>query len=176
MTPIVRLAAETDAVAIAEIYNEGISERIATFETEERSGIDIKRALIEKGWRFPTVILERDSHIVAVAWSSEYRPRVCYAGVVEFSVYTRSQARGTGAGTAVMQELIRQCEARGYWKMLSRVFPENIASLSLCRKLGFREVGVYHRHGRLEGKWRDCVIVEKLLGEAARSRFDVLRY
>ena len=65
--------------------------------------------------------------------------------------------------------LIEVAEARGLWKLVSRVFPENEASLSLCRSLGFREVGVYRRHGRLDGSWRDVVIVERLLGAAARE-------
>jgi len=62
--------------------------------------------------------------------------------------------------------LIAECEARGYWKLLSRIFPQNEASLALARSLGFREVGVYRRHGQLEGEWLDCVIVEILLGAA----------
>jgi phosphinothricin acetyltransferase len=62
--------------------------------------------------------------------------------------------------------LIAEAERRGYWKLVSRVFPENEASLALCRSLGFREVGVYRRHGRLDGEWRDVVIVELLLGDA----------
>lgn len=70
------------------------------------------------------------------------------------------------AGRAALGALIAACEARGFW--VSRVFPENAASRALCRAHGFREVGVYERHGRLDGAWRDCVIVEKLLGDAAR--------
>jgi phosphinothricin acetyltransferase len=62
-----------------------------------------------------------------------------------------------------MGALIAECRARGYWKLVSRVFPENGASLGLCRALGFREVGVYRRHAQLDGEWRDCVIVELLL-------------
>ena len=65
-----------------------------------------------------------------------------------------------------MQGLIDECERRGLWKLVSRVFPENEASLALCRSLGFREVGVYRRHAKLDGEWRDVVIVERLLGEA----------
>jgi phosphinothricin acetyltransferase len=61
--------------------------------------------------------------------------------------------------------LVDAARAAGLWKLVSRVFPENTASLTLLRRLGFREVGVYHRHGRLDGVWRDCVIVEKLLDE-----------
>ena len=63
-----------------------------------------------------------------------------------------------------VQGLIDECERRGLWKLVSRVFPENEASLALCRSLGFREVGVYRRHAKLDGEWRDVVIVERLLG------------
>jgi phosphinothricin acetyltransferase len=59
--------------------------------------------------------------------------------------------------------LIDEAKARGWWKLLSRIFPENLASRKLCTALGFREVGIYEKHGRLDGKWRDTVIVEKLL-------------
>jgi L-amino acid N-acyltransferase YncA len=74
-----------------------------------------------------------------------------------------------GGGRLVLEALISEAERRGFWKLLSRIFPENAASRRLCATLGFREVGVYHRHGRLEGRWMDCVIVERLLGAAARD-------
>ena len=67
-----------------------------------------------------------------------------------------------------MRALIAACEERGFWKLVSRVFPENGATLALHRDLGFREVGVYRRHGKLDGTWRDTVIVELLIGDAAR--------
>ena len=63
---------------------------------------------------------------------------------------------------------MRECEGRGMWKLLSRVFPENEASRKLLAKVGFREVGTYRRHAKLDGAWRDTVIVERLIGEAAR--------
>ncbi|MGI8825237.1 MAG: arsinothricin resistance N-acetyltransferase ArsN1 family A [Chloroflexota bacterium] len=156
-----------DAAAIAWIYNQGIDDRMATFETEPRSDHDMRAGLKERGERFPTVVAERDGRIVGCAWASSYRSRSCYAGVGEFSVYTERSARGTGVGRVVLAALIEECEQRGFWKLVSRIFPENIASLALCRRLGFREVGIYRRHAKLDGEWRDCVIVEKLLGEAA---------
>jgi phosphinothricin acetyltransferase len=88
--------------------------------------------------------------------------------VAEFSVYVARDARGTGAGRAAMDALVGECESRGIWKLLSRVFPENEASRRLLAKVGFREVGTYRRHGKLDGQWRDTVIVERLIGEAAR--------
>jgi phosphinothricin acetyltransferase len=162
-----RLASRDDAAAIAEIYSQGIEERIATFETEPRTADDIIAALEERGERFPTVVAELDGRVVAWAAASLYRSRPCYAGIGEYSVYVHRSARGIGAGKVVLEALFRESEARGLWKLVSRIFPENVASLALCRATGFREVGVYRRHARLDGEWRDCVIVEKLLGEAA---------
>jgi L-amino acid N-acyltransferase YncA len=162
-----RLARPDDAAAIAEIYNQGIEERIATFETEPRTPEQIVAALAERGEHFPTVVAERSGQIIAWAAAGSYRSRPCYAGIGEYSVYVHRLARGTGAGKVVLEALFTACEARGIWKLVSRIFPENVASLALCRATGFQEVGVYRRHAKLDGEWRDCVIVEKLLGEAA---------
>ena len=160
-----RLATVDDAAAIAAIYNEGIADRIATFETEPRSREQIARQLEEKGERYPTVVVARDGQIVAWASAGPYRSRPAYAGVAEHSVYAARAARGTGAGRAALESLIRAYAERGFWKILSRIFPENVASLRLHERCGFRVVGVYRRHGKLEGAWRDCVIVERLLDE-----------
>jgi L-amino acid N-acyltransferase YncA len=166
---VVRLATVSDAASIARIYNEGIEERIATFETEPRTAAQIEAQLIDKGDRYPTVVVERDRRVVAWAAVGAYRARPCYAGTGEHSVYVERAARGSGAGRAALQGLLRACRERGFWKLVSRIFPENRASLLLHERVGFRIVGVYHRHGRLEGQWRDCVIVEKLLDDSEGS-------
>jgi phosphinothricin acetyltransferase len=165
----VRHATIDDAAAIARIHNQGIEERNATFETEPRTTLTVQALLREKGERFPTIVVVRDELVVAWAAAGSYSTRPCYAGIAEFSVYTERSARGTGAGMAAMQALFAACEERGFWKLVSRVFPENSASLALLRKMGFREVGIYRRHARLDGIWRDCIIVEKLIGEAAKA-------
>lgn len=156
-----RPARPADAEAIAAIYNEGIEDRLATFETRPRSAADVVRWL-EDG--FPLVVVEDDGGVIAWASAPPYRPgREAYAGVAEFSVYAARSARGRGAGRAAMEALVAEARARGFWKLVSRIFPENQASLALCRALGFREVGVYRRHGKLDGEWRDVVVVELLL-------------
>jgi phosphinothricin acetyltransferase len=160
-----RAARTDDAAAIARIYNEGIEDRIATFDTDPRASEDIVSWLEEE---LPLVVVEKDSEVVAWAAAHRYRERAAYAGVGDFSVYVTRRARRRGFGRAAVEALIAECERRGMWKLVSRIFPENEASLALCRSLGFREVGVYRRHARLDGEWRDCVIVERLLGEAAR--------
>jgi phosphinothricin acetyltransferase len=168
MRATARHAEPADAASIARIYNEGIADRIATFETELRTAADITRLLARRGERWPTVVVERDGEVVAWAGASEYRPRVCYAGIGEFSVYVARERRGEGAGRIAMEALVAACEARGMWKLVSRVFPENGPSRRLLARVGFREVGTYRRHAKLDGVWRDAVIVERLLGEAAR--------
>ena len=160
---VVRLARADDAAAIATIYNEGIADRVATFETEPRTPEQIARQLADKGDRYPTVVVDRGGQIVAWASAGSYRNRPAYAGVAEHSVYVARGARGTGAGRAALEGLIRAYAQRGFWKILSRIFPENTASIRLHERCGFRVVGVYRRHGKLEDEWRDCVIVERLL-------------
>ena len=170
MTLRARPARVEDASGIARIYNQGIGERIATFETRPRTTAEIADALRQKADRFPTVVVELDGHLVGWAGASEYRARDCYAGIAEFSVYVDREARRHGVGRAAMEALVVACEARGLWKLVSRVFVENEPSLVLLRGCGFREVGVYRRHAKLDGVWRDVVIVERLLGEAGGTR------
>jgi phosphinothricin acetyltransferase len=156
-----RPATSGDADAIAAIYNEGIVDSIATFETRLRTADDIRAWLAS---RFPVIVVaDADGHVVAFASTSEYRPRACYAGVAECSVYVARASRGRGAGRLALEALIASARSAGFWKLVSRVFPENTASRALIGRLGFREVGVYHRHGQLHGIWRDVVIVERLL-------------
>jgi L-amino acid N-acyltransferase YncA len=92
-----------------------------------------------------------------------YSDRPCYAGIGEFSVYVAREQRGGGTGRVLVEALAQACREKGFWKLVSRVFPENQASRALCRATGFREVGVHHRHARLDGEWRDVVVVERLL-------------
>lgn len=164
---IARLAIPADADAIAAIHNQGIAARIATFQTAPRSAETVARQLAGKGDRYPTVVIERDGQIVAWASVGAYRDHDWYAGIGEHSVYVDRAHRQIGAGLAALDALCAACAQRGFWKLLSRIFPENKASLALHERAGFRVVGVYERHGKLDGEWRDCVIVEKLLGEGA---------
>ncbi len=155
-----RPATPSDASAIARTYNEGIEERIATFETRPRAPEDIVR------WFdgvHPIVVVEAEGEVIAFASTSTYRPRDCYAGIAEFSVYVARKTRGRGAGRLAMLALMDAARQAGFWKLVSRVFPENEASRALLQSVGFREVGHYERHAQLDGAWRDVVIVERLL-------------
>ena len=160
-----RPATPADAPAIAGIYNQGIVDRVATFETEPRSPEDIA-AWFTSGRLI--IMAEGAQGVVAFTASFPYSARPCYAGINEFSVYVARDCRGTGAGRAVLGALIEAASAHGLHKLTSRVFPENTASRSLLKRLGFDEIGIHRRHGKLDGVWRDCVIVELLIGDAAR--------
>jgi phosphinothricin acetyltransferase len=155
-----RPAMRSDAPAIAQIYNAGIEDRVATFETRLRSAEDVRAWFDDP---HPIVVVEDGSTIVGFASTSSYRARACYAGIAEFSVYIAREARGRGAGRLAMETLIAEATRAGYWKLLSRVFVENGASRGLLRALGFREVGIYEQHAQLDGVWRDVVIVERLI-------------
>ena len=158
--PGTRAAVPEDAARIAEIYNQGIEDRVATFETESRRATDILAWFARP---YPIVVVERAGRVDAFAALSAYRDRACYAGIAEFSVYVAREARGQGLGGAAMTALLHAAAAAGFWKLVSRVFVENKGSRRLLARVGFREVGVYEKHGQLDGVWRDVVIVERLI-------------
>lgn len=163
MSFVARTATPEDAEAITRIYNEGIRDRVGTFETRERTPDEVRQWF---NGRHPIVVVEAGpGEVVAFASTSAYRPRECYAGIADFSVYVSRARRGHGAGRVAMEALIDAARDAGLWKLVSRVFVENTASRTLLGSVGFREVGVYHKHARLDGRWRDAVVVERLIPE-----------
>jgi L-amino acid N-acyltransferase YncA len=161
MTLAARPASPDDAPILAQIYNEGIEDRVGTFETRPRTVDDVA------AWFdgiHPIVVVEAEGQgVIAFASTSSYRSRDCYAGIAEFSVYVARSARGQGAGTVAMRALLEAVKPAGIWKLVSRIFVENAASRRLMASMGFREVGIYEKHARLDGQWRDVVIVERLI-------------
>ncbi len=158
-----RPARRDDAPAITEIYNQGIEDRIATFETAPRAVADILPWFDHA--RGFVCVTDLSGEVLGYAVAHPYSDRCCYRGVAEFSVYVRRSGRGRGVGRVAMGALIEAARAEGLWKLMSRVFPENRASLSLMARMGFKEIGVHEKHGKLEGAWKDCVIVERLIPE-----------
>ncbi|WP_159013957.1 arsinothricin resistance N-acetyltransferase ArsN1 family A [Acidisoma sp. S159] len=164
-TLLARPATASDVPAVTAIYNEGIADRVATFETQPRTPEQVAGRITG---RYPVVVVvNKVGQIVAWASTSSYRDRDCYSGIAEFSVYVGRVHRGQGAGRVALAALLEIAETAGFWKLLSRIFVENTPSRKLCSSLGFSEVGIYRRHAKLDDTWRDVVIVERLLGEAA---------
>jgi L-amino acid N-acyltransferase YncA len=165
--PTLRPAARADAPALAQIYNEGIEGREATFETRPREPGEVV-AWIEEGLPFLVAVASDGGAVLGFARLSAYSDRCVYDGVGEHGVYVAGAARGRGVGRALLLGLCDAAERAGYYKLTSRVFASNAASRAVHRAAGFEEVGIQRRHGRLDGEWRDCVLVERLLGEAAQ--------
>lgn len=159
----IRTAGLNDAAAIAEIYNQGIEDRVATYETRLRSAEDQQARLESIAGRFPAIVAQIDGAIVGWAAAGPYRERECYRGIGECSMYVHRDWRRRGVGDLLLAGLISEAERLRLWKLLSRIFPFNEASRALCRKHGFREVGVYQKHAQLDGRWLDVVIVERLI-------------
>ena len=161
----VRPAVSADAARVAAIYNQGIEDRIATFETSPRSESDVAEWLAPG--LLPVLVAERDGTVLGFARVSEYSDRCVYSGVGELGVYVDRSARGAGVGRALLASLAEASERAGLYKLIGRIFSDNEPSLAAHRAAGFREVGVQQRHGRLDEEWKDVVLVERLLGEAA---------
>jgi L-amino acid N-acyltransferase YncA/DNA-binding transcriptional ArsR family regulator len=151
----VRAMDEGDRGAVARIYEEGIATRLATFETAVPA--DLGAAwLPDHRW-----VAEVDGQVAGWAALAPVSTRACYAGVVETSVYVAEAFRGRRVGVALVDRQVRAADAAGLWTLQAQIFPENRASLRLHRSAGFRTVGVRERIGRLDGEWRDTVLVER---------------
>jgi L-amino acid N-acyltransferase YncA len=143
--------------AVLAIYEEGIATGDATFETAPPGWPAWDRGHLA-GHR---LVASRDGGVVGWAALSPVSERCAYAGVAEASVYVAAAAAGQGIGRALLAELVRRAEADGIWTVQAGVFPENTASLALHHRCGFRTVGVRERLGKLDGVWRDVVLLER---------------
>jgi phosphinothricin acetyltransferase len=151
-----------DAAAVADIYNEGIRGRGATFQTAERAADDVAR-WVEQDARYPVVVGERNGAVVGWARASSYSEFPAYSGVGELGIYVAESARGGGVGRTLVDALADAARERGYWKLIAKVFPTNEGSIALLHRCGYRDVGVHLRHGQLDGEWRDVLLLEKSL-------------
>jgi L-amino acid N-acyltransferase YncA len=140
------------------VYEEGCATGDATFETEapewERWDASHLRAC-------RLVALADGGRVAGWAALSPVSARKVYAGVAEVSVYVGDAFRGRGVGRALLEALVRESESEGIWTLQAGIFPENVASVALHRACGFREVGRRERVGRLRGRWRDTVLLER---------------
>jgi L-amino acid N-acyltransferase YncA len=153
---LIRAFEQRDWPAVQAIFEEGIATRRATFETEAPSWEDWDGAHLSL-----RLVAEEDGEVLGWAALTPYSDRECYRGVAESSVYVAERGRGRGIGRALMERLVRDSEEAGFWTLQAGVFPENEESLALHRRCGFRVVGVRERIGRLDGEWKDVVLLER---------------
>jgi L-amino acid N-acyltransferase YncA len=153
----VRVTEATDWPAVQAIYAEGIATRQATFETEVPSWTEWDAAHLCDH----RLVAEVDGEVVGWAALSPVSRRPCYAGVTEGSVYVSAARRGQGVGSSLLHALVEGAARAGIWTIQTSIFPENVASIALHRRAGFRVVGTRERIGQLGGTWRDTVLLER---------------
>jgi L-amino acid N-acyltransferase YncA len=158
----IRDAAPADAGRVAEIFNEGVEDRVATFETRLADAEGAARWISED----VLIVLERDGEIAAWAKAGPYAERHhYYDGVREATMYVAREARRQGFGRELLRALADTARQAGAHKLTGKIFTSNEPSIELVKGLGWREVGVHRRHGMLDGEWKDVLVVEKLLDE-----------
>ena len=162
---VIRAARPADAETIARIYNEGIEDRVATFMTRLQTAADFEQPIADRG-AYPVLVTENDGEVIAWAAVKRYSDFPPYRPVAEAMLYVTRGERGRGTGTELLNALADAAAEAGFTKLIGKLFTDNEHSLALVRRCGFREVGVHRRHGRLDGEWKDVLLVERLLGEA----------
>jgi phosphinothricin acetyltransferase len=162
---LLRPAADTDAGAIASIYNEGIRERVATFLSEPQSAADVA-PLLDRSGSYPVLVAEVGGSVAGWTAVKPYSDFAPYRPVAECTLYVTRAQRRRGIARALLNGLADAAERAGFTKLIGKVFTDNLPSIALVKECDFREVGVHERHGRLDGRWKDVLLVERLLGEA----------
>ena len=146
-----------DWTKVSEIYAEGIATRLATFETRVPTWEQWDKTHLS-GAR---LLAKLDETIVGWAALSPVSARPAYAGVAEVSLYIAEEARGRGVGKRLLDALVQKSEQAGLWTLQAVTFKENIASITLHKKCGFREIGVREKIAQLDGIWCDTVLLER---------------
>jgi len=157
MQNFIREMAITDWPDVRRIYLEGITTGNATFETEAPSW----EHWDQNHHRFGRLVIVANSEVAGWAAMTPVSARSVYSGVAEVSVYIASNARGQGFGSALLGQLIELSEKNGIWTLQAGIFPENTASIELHKRFGFREVGRRERIGKLNGVWRDTLLLQR---------------
>jgi phosphinothricin acetyltransferase len=142
---------------ISQIYEEGIKTGNATFQSSASSWEEWDKSHFQHS----RIVALLGSEIVGWAALSPVSSRCVYGGVAEVSIYVAAKARGNGVGEALLNELILQSEQQGIWMLQSGIFPENIASIKIHEKCGFRIVGFREKIGKMNNIWRDNLLLEK---------------
>jgi len=142
---------------VKDIYEQGIATGNATFQTASPSWEEWDSSHVKTS----RIVVTENNEVLGWAAITPVSGRCVYAGVGEVSVYVAANAQGRGLGKALLQELIKQSEADGFWTLTAGIFPENKGSLKIHEKAGFKILGIRERIGKMNGKWRDTVLLER---------------
>ena len=161
----IRPARPDDAKEIARIYNQGVQDRVATFENAFATPEERYLWLVARPDRYPVLVAEVKHTLMGWASLTPYSPRACYSGIAELSIYIDRSLRGHGVGLELMKSMQNAAREKGYSKMVGRIMELNEAGRKLCQATGWREVGIHQKHAKLGREWHDLVLVEFLIPE-----------
>ncbi len=153
-----------DMKRITAIYNEGIEDREATLEVDIKTVEEVESWLSGKSPRHKTLVAKNpEGLLLGFATLNVFNPRDCYDGVADFSIYIKRSYRGQGIGRALLRELEKTAKDQGFYKLVLSTPDQNESSKKLYQKAGFTLVGTYKNQGRIDGKWVDITVMEKML-------------
>ena len=161
----IRPARVEDAKEIARIYNQGVQDRAATFDDAYVTPEERYLWLVARPDRYPVLIGEVKHTMMGWASLAPYSPRHCYDGIAELSIFIERSLRGHGVAQQLMKAMQDAAREKGFYKLIGRVIADNEPARKLCQLMGWREVGVHERHGKLGNEWHDLTLVEFLIPE-----------
>lgn len=163
----IRKASAGDLDAIAAIYNQGIEDRIATLDTEPKSREEIERWWSEHGDRYAVLLAVEGGTVIGWASLNRFSARCAHAEIADVSIYVKREFRGKGVGFALLQRLLADAKAGGFRKLVLHALDGNEHGKRLYRKAGFREVGVFREHGKVDDRYVDVVAMEWIMAGAS---------
>jgi len=163
---LIRLGTVHDIEQIAEIYNQGILDRVATLEADTKNMEEMVNWFSTRSERHKVIIIgDEKGYIKGWASLNVFNDRECYQGVADLSIYIHREARGKGLGKQLLVALIEVAKQADFHKLVLSTFASNLAGQSLYVSVGFTKVGTYMKQGMIDGKWIDMTIMEKLIVE-----------
>ncbi|SDD23204.1 phosphinothricin acetyltransferase [Terribacillus halophilus] len=154
---LIRILEQRDWPAVKQIYQDGMDGGNATFETNAPDWEEWNKSKLP----FGRLVANQDGIVTGWVALTPYSSREVYRGVADISIYIHPAYQGRGVGRKLMKKLLEICDQQGIWTVQASIFPENTASLALHKSCGFREVGIRERIGKLYGRWRDVMLLER---------------
>jgi L-amino acid N-acyltransferase YncA len=161
----IRPARVEDAKEIARIYNQGVQDRAATFENSYVTPEERYLWIISRPDQYPVLVAEVKHTMMGWASLTPYSPRACYKGIAELSIYIERSLRGHGVAQDLMKAMQNAARERGFYKLMGRLMADNEPARKLCQLMGWKEVGVHEKHGKLGNEWHDLLLVEHMIPE-----------
>lgn len=161
----IRPARVEDAKEIARIYNQGVQDRAATFENSYVTPEERYLWIVSRPDQYPVLVAEVKHTMMGWASLTPYSPRACYKGIAELSIYIERSLRGHGVAQDLMKAMQDAARERGFYKLMGRLVADNEPARKLCQLMGWKEVGVHEKHGKLANEWHDLLLVEHIIPE-----------